>query len=432
VRAADSLASLAPDRDRDRALSEWAKGADLAELLFVLRRPAATLGGSEAPLLEAALARAPGARAALRQRLALRLAAADRARAGSAWRSLAGVTLLPMFARASAHRVAVLLPDSGEYVAEARALRSGLAAGLAPTAARLPVEIMDLATGDDSPDRVAGAFVRAAEVCAVIVGGLQPPSTAALATAARATGLPLIAPGAGGDALGSIGPGVFQVGPSGLQRGRVLARAVLASGARRVGVLSAGESPLVEGFAAEVAVLKAATYAPGTPDLSREIREFKSLGVDLLLWDGEARDAETLLRQLAQEKWSVPICGGAELDPERHHAQIRPLLEGVTFVGEDWQLPASTQSVLDSMARAAGEEHAGPLVARGYLAGRLISEAVTSGALAPEELAAAFGARLVADPDLRGRGFVEWTPAEATLPVFTVTRGRAVALSRGQ
>jgi hypothetical protein len=84
------------------------------------------------------------------------------------------------------------------------------------------------------------------------------------------------------------------------------------------------------------------------------------------------------------------------------------------------------------MARAAGEEHAGPLVARGYLAGRLISEAVTSGALAPEELAAAFGARLVADPDLRGRGFVEWTPAEATLPVFTVTRGRAVALSRGQ
>ena len=436
VAAADSLASRPPDRERDRSLADWGRRASLPELMFVLRRSAATLGGAEAPLLSAALVRTPAARAALRQRLALRLTAAGRAHASGARRVLAGSGVaLPSHPRASVLRVAALLPDTGEYVGEARALRIGLAAGLARSAARggLPIETMDLSTGDESAGRVAEAFVSAAQVCGVIVGGLEPAPTAQLATAARSIGLPLIAPDAAGEPLGPMGPAVFQIGPSAQQRGEALARAVLLSRPRRIGLLlpGTGESALARGFVATAeslgaAVAARATYTAGTSDLRTEIRSFQANGVELLLWDGEARDAETLLRQLAREKMTLPVCGGAELDPERHHAQIRPSLEGVTFVGEDWQLAAAAQAVLDSVARAAGEEHAGPLVARGYLAGRLIADAVAWGALTPEELATGFAARLGADPELRARGFIAWTPAEATLPVFTVTRGRAV------
>jgi hypothetical protein len=38
--------------------------------------------------------------------------------------------------------------------------------------------------------------------------------------------------------------------------------------------------------------------------------------VELLFWDGEARDAETLIRQMAREALHVGICGG-DLDRAR-------------------------------------------------------------------------------------------------------------------
>jgi len=173
--------------------------------------------------------------------------------------------------------------------------------------------------------------------------------------------------------------------------------------------------------------MASASYAPGNPDFRTELRALQERSVELLFWDGEARDAETLLRQLAQEKLSVAVCGGAELDPERHHAQSRMLLEGVLFVGEDWVLSAGSRAALDSAARATGEERANRLHTRGYLAARLIASAVEGGALCPEELGAALATRVGADPYLRSHGFLDWSPAEATLPVYAVTRGRAVA-----
>src|SRR4029077_2245420 len=97
------------------------------------------------------------------------------------------------------------------------------------------------------------------------------------------------------------------------------------------------------------------------------------------------------------------------------------------FAGDDWVLSAGSQAVLDSAVRATGGERAGRLHARGYLAARLVASAVEGGALCPEELGAALATRVGGDPYLRANGFLEWNPAEATLPVYVVTRGRAVA-----
>jgi len=435
VAAADSLAGAGPSRDRDRLLERWASRASLAELMFVLRRPPTDLRAAETPLVEAALKRTPVERGDLRRRLQLRLATLDPG--GEAWRALApSAARLPSRPRASVFRVGVVLPDSGDYEGFAASVRLGLEVGLAQQTrgGALPLVVSFEPSGDDAPERVAAAFDRAAEGSGVIVGGLLSGPTSTLATAARLTGLPMLSPAATDEGIGAIGPRVFQVGPSGLQRGRALARSVLADGPRRIGVLTAGPlagNPFARGFAAAAESLGAhvvwtATYAAGSSDYRPELKALAAQSVELLFWDGEARDAETLIRQMARDAMHVGICGGAELDPERHHAMARPLFEGVRFAGEDWVLSAGSQAVLDSAVRAAGEERAGRLHARGYLAARLVASAVEGGALCPEELGAALATRVGDDPYLRAHGFLAWTPAEATLPVYVVTRGRAV------
>jgi hypothetical protein len=88
-------------------------------------------------------------------------------------------------------------------------------------------------------------------------------------------------------------------------------------------------------------------------------------------------------------------------------------------------LADSLQAALDSLARAEGHERANRLHARGYLAGRLAGIAVGHGALCCEEIAAALKSQVAADPYSKSRGFIQWDPALATLPVYAVKRGRA-------
>lgn len=297
----------------------------------------------------------------------------------------------------------------------------------------MPVALAVVSSGDDSPEKVAAAVDRAAEVSAAIVGGVTDGPTVVLATAARLTGVPLLSPAAADERIGAIGGMVFQVGPSGWQRGRVLARAALSDGSRRVGILTAAEvaeGSFARGFAAAAESLGATiawtgAYAPGNPDFRAELRALQANRIELLFWDGEARDAATFLRQAAQEKLALAVCGGSGLDPEHHHAAARPLLEGALFVGEDWSLSSGSRAVLDGTVASTGDDKGHPLHARGYLAARLIAAAVQGGALCPEELGAALATRVGADPHLRARGFLDWSPAEATLPVYAVRGGRA-------
>jgi ABC-type branched-subunit amino acid transport system substrate-binding protein len=224
---------------------------------------------------------------------------------------------------------------------------------------------------------------------------------------------------------------VFQIGPSAMRRAAALARSCKDGSPRGIGVLHStetGQRGLGARFAAAaeslgLPVVWRDTYAPGAEDFRGAIRAMTAQRVDMLFWDGDSREADALLRQLAQERIAVKLCGGEELSPEQYHSETRAMLEGARHVAEDWQVSTRTMARLDSVARGAGEERAGPLYVRGYLTGRFIAAAVRQGALCPEELAAALAAR-VERGDLR---FLDCAAEGAQLPVYSVTRGRSVA-----
>jgi ABC-type branched-subunit amino acid transport system substrate-binding protein len=435
VRDADALASRPPEEPRDRALRAWARGAPLADLMYVLRRSPAELGRAEAPLIEAALDRLRGARperTALRARLEARLAFADPARAPrDLGARLAGSPVLAP--RASVFRLALVLPDSGSYEGYARAVRLGVEAALADanSVSLRPIELVVWPTGDDEPARAAGAATDAALRCGAVIGPLLSVPVFAAAATLRVFGTTLVSPTATDETIGQTGPAVFQVGPAASRRATVLARATLQPG-RRVALLvdaDLEESALSRGFAAAAESVGAeivwrGTYAAGHPDYRPQARQIEAQRAEVLFWDGDARDGAAILRALAREQVRIQVCGGEALTPAQHHPDARPLLEGAQWVPEDWDVPAGVQGRLDSLATSLGEERAGSLYVRGYYAGRFVAAEVLRGALDPAEIAAGLAARRDPLPVAAARGFLDGTSEDARLEVRTVSRGR--------
>jgi ABC-type branched-subunit amino acid transport system substrate-binding protein len=427
----ESLVRQPVSAERTRAIAAWARSADLDALLRLLRYDSAQLGPDEKPIAEAALQRTPAARADLHRRLEARRDLVD-ARAGrKGARNVADIEALRP--HQSIWRIGVLLPDRGDYAGYAASVLAALEAGLAyGHGAAGPFTLEFHGTGDAEPARAAAALDTAAATCGVIVGELLSEPTFALAAGTRIAGLPLVSPTATDEAIGSAGPAVFQVGPANAQRGAELVRALLADKPRKVAILTssgAAKGPLVGSFAAAAESLGATivrrdTYAPGTTDFRTLARAIRTFGAEVLFWDGDTREAVLLLRQLGADGISVRVCGGTALAPEQFHAGEKVLIEGVTYVADDWRLAPAQQSVVDSLAQSRGE-HAGALWTRGFLAGRRIADAVAAGARTPSELAARLRHR---DANLRAAGFLDCTQDSATIPVWTVQRGKPVEL----
>ena len=434
---ADGWAAQPPGRDRDRILERWLPGATLPELMWLLRRGPEQLGGIEIELAGRALDRTPPIRTALRRRLIARLLTLDPRRARKRFGALADVVAaVPLAPRASAFRVGVLAPVAGAYADYAAALTAGLETALAPeAAASLPAEVRAWDTGEDDAPRAVAALDSSTQGAGVLVGELTSIPTEIIAAGARVYGIALVSPTAADESIGAMGPGVFQVGPSGYQRGERLARA-MALGDRRVGLLTstASNPAFAAGFmdaaqAAGAEVVSRATYAPGSTSFRAEVRELTANKVDVLLWDGEPREADALLRQLAHDRASMRICGGAALTPESHHAEMHFLLEGVQYVAEEWSLPAGLRAALDSASSARSGQAASPVFVRGWLAGRAIRAALDAGALCPEEIAGELAKRRAHGGYLSAHGFLEPGIPGLELPVYTVSRGKSVAVT---
>jgi ABC-type branched-subunit amino acid transport system substrate-binding protein len=436
ARAADALLAQKRGSARRRALEKWADGATLGDLVWVLRRPAAELGDSEPDLLRVALKRCPPARVALRRRLAARFEAEcpDASLPHGARPARGpGEEAVPRPA-ASVFRIGVVLPDTGDYAGYAADLRLGLEAALAGSAAGPHAPDLEFwPTGDDDPVRGAEALEASTRHCGALVGELLSVNTIALATGARLLGVPLVSPTATDESIGALGPGVFQIGPSGWSRAERLARATIDHPGMRVGWLAAGRrNAFVTGFEAAAESLGAAVvwrmeYPSGT-GFRDEVRALAAQHLDVLLWDGEPREAETLVRELTRQKVSVRLCGDEGLAPERMHAEVRTLAEGVRYVTDEWRLPPETQALLDSVAQAHGGARAGALHVRGWLTGRALAAALAGGALCPEELAEALRARCGPPPWLTAHHFLDVPREGGALTEMVVRRGRAVPL----
>ena len=426
----ESLVAEPPSAARTKALTAWLKGADLDALLRLLRHDAARLGPDEAAIAAAALKLAPAPATDLRRRLDARrlLALAESGRRTD--RDPADLRALRP--RQSVWRIGVVLPDHGDYAGYAASVRVALDAGLRWGGATEPFVIEHYGTGDAEPARAAAAVDSAATSCGAIVGELLSEPTFALAAGTRIAGLPLLSPTATDEAIGTAGPAVFQVGPAGAQRGEVLARAVLGEKFRKVAIFTsagAARGALAKAFAAAAESLGATivrrdVYAPGGADFRNFARGMRTFGADVVFWDGDTREAVTLLRQLGAEGVSVRVCGGTALAPDQFYANEKVLLEGVTYVADDWRLAPGHQALVDSLARARGE-HAGALWTRGFLAGRRLAAAVAAGARTPAELAARLASR---NATLRAHGFLDVTLDGATLPVWTVQGGKAIEI----
>jgi ABC-type branched-subunit amino acid transport system substrate-binding protein len=434
VAQAESLLGAQPSRANARALSDWAKQAALDDLLWLLRLPPAVTREAELALVDAALARAPAGRGQLRQRLLARRAAAAAPRRGEP--PLPRLDELRPWA--SVFRLASLLPDSGDYAGHTRILRAALAAGLqwrrAPGAR--PLVLDTLGTGDSDPARLAAAFEEVTARSDLVFGELLSVPTQALATAATSRGVVLVSPTATDERIGRIGTRVFQVGPGAEARARALAAVVLGRAARRVAILGSAagvRGPFADAFAAEVTarggriVRREPARRLGT-EAVRQAASIRAGGVEVVFFDGAARDAETLVRALAGEGASVRVCGGPELAPEGMRPPARGLFEGVTWVAEDWRLEPEARTHADSLAARAGLRM-GSLWTRGFLAGRLVAGAVDGGARTPNELARALRA---ADPVLAAGNVLDAPGAGATLPVYVVRNGRATEAEPGQ
>jgi len=426
----ETLLRQRPSGERTRAISSWVKGAKLDALLRALRHDAARLGPDERLIAEAAYRLAPVTATDLRRRLEARrlLALAESGRRIER----DPVELRALRPRQSVWRIGVLLPDRGDYAGYAASVRVALEAGLRLGGEPEPFVLEHYGTGDAEPARAAAALDTAVTACGVIVGELLSEPTFALAAGTRIAGLPLISPTATDEAIGTAGPAVFQVGPAGTQRGEALARAVLGEKFRKVAIFTStgtARSSLVTAFAAAAESLGATivrrdVYAPGGGDFRGFARGMRTFGADVVFWDGDSREAVALLRQLGAEGVSVRVCGGTALAPDQFHAAEQVLLEGVTYVADDWQLAPAHQALVDSLARTRGER-AGALWTRGFLAGRRIATAVGAGARTPAELAARLASR---SPALRAHGFLDVNLDGATLRVWTVQRGKAVEI----
>ena len=432
---ADSLAGTLPGAARDKALVEWSKHATVNDLAWILDRGTLHLGTAELPMLDVAFAVTPSSRPALRQRWLARraLRAAKPPKRGEP--PMPDLTALR--ADASVFRLAVILPDEGEYAEYGRAVRAALAAGLAygrPAGAR-PLTLDTLGTADGDPTRVSAAFDSAAARSDIIVGELLSQPTLSLATAATATGMTLISPTATDERIGRVGLQVFQVGPGPETRARALAAVVLGSGAHTVAVVGSAagiQGPFADAFVAEVTMrggrlARREVARTGGSEVTQQAQVLKASGADVLFWDGATRDIEALLRALATEGAALRVCGAPTLAPDAMRAGVKPLLEGVTWVGEDWKLDPRARAYVDSAA-AVARSRAGSLWVRGFLAGRAIADAIDAGARCAPEVAALLRNR---DATLAAAGALECERAGATLPVFVVQRGKVVVAEPG-
>src|SRR5262249_41491497 len=162
----------------------------------------------------------------------------------------------------------------------------------------------------------------------VLVGELLSGPTTSLATAATAMGMTLISPTATDERIGRVGPAIFQVGPAAASRARRLADAVLGHETHAVTIVG---SPAGIHRAAEVTarggrIVRREAVRAGAAELSQQAAGLKASGADVLLWDGAARDAESLVRALAAAGASLRVCGGPTLAPDGMRANTRALL----------------------------------------------------------------------------------------------------------
>jgi len=155
----------------------------------------------------------------------------------------------------SVFRVALLIPQMGDYEAYGKSLRCGMEIAIAEYNARvsLPIRLGEYETEGEGW-RAASAGKRAMdEGAGILVGDVLTVPTFVLAGLANQAGIPLLSPSATDPRVGAAGPMVFQTGAPLEAQARALARYVVKNDKRRMIAAPANfDTTFLNPFSAEV------------------------------------------------------------------------------------------------------------------------------------------------------------------------------------
>jgi len=327
----------------------------------------------------------------------------------------------------SVFKVALLAPQSGDYMAYGRSLRAGIELAFedfnAHAVAPVRLEVDETLSEGWLAAREGGAALDGG--AGILVGDVLSSPTLVLAGLANRTGVPLLSPSATDPMVGATGAPVFQTGAPTDAQARTLARYVVKNDKRRVIAAPANlDSTFLNPFSAEVKQLGGSVVrvqaSSGMRDFHAVADELKRRAADAVLLPLEPEQAELWVAGLMKQGVFLPYLATDALDPQGFHPETRRVIEGMVAVSTDYALPEPTLARIDSLARAAYGQDADRFVRRGYLTGQLITKTIAAGADSPASFAAGVRKRS------GGLGFVHYEESEASLPIMAVRRGQLV------
>ncbi|MCK5738786.1 penicillin-binding protein activator, partial [bacterium] len=218
-------------------------------------------------------------------------------------------------------KIGVILPLKAGYATDGMAILNGI------RYAKQEYESTHATTVEliirDSGSNVVTAVKAARELVAdpdivVIIGELESGITAAIGTAIANSGVPLVAPVASQHGLASLGENIFQANADWYHRGRKIAEyAINVMNLHTFASIAPADQygkEMVEGFTATVQelggelIVEPKWYYQGSKDLSRQLKDIREKGLELLKNDPEwVLKNSMLLAEAVKDTFIVPI-----------------------------------------------------------------------------------------------------------------------------
>ncbi len=322
--------------------------------------------------------------------------------------------------------IGLLAPVNGRLARQGEAMARGAQLAIEETNQnsrfRLALEIADTRGDPLVAARAAGELIGAG--VGGIAGDLLVSTSIPAAAAAQAAAIPLVSPAPGRDDLATIGPYVFQSNAPRVIQAEAVARAsVRGLGYQRIAILepqTATGAALADHFAAEAGRLGARVverlhYRPGETNFA-DLGKLASLSLEAVFIPGTPRELMAAIPQLAYYEVGGRVVGLEDLGLKEVLEATSEFLDGAVFTDSYYGVPPSGGETFAK--RFARRFHSDPdaYAARGYVATRVLADAIASGARSPAAIRAALERRSVS-----GSGLLAVPAGIGEVALFKVT-----------
>lgn len=425
-RAAEWALTLAasrgvPDRRAEDLIEEIPPRALSEDELLYLGCLASRGGDAAAPALLALARVAHEGRSAVTPRL---VAGARALGADSAAAIAVGVGL-PAPRRLAFFTIGILAPVNGRLARQGEAMVRGAQLAIEEANRDSPFPLT-LEVGDTRGEPLAAARAVGELITAgvgALAGDLLIATTIPAAAAAEAASIPLVSPAPGRNDLGTIGSHVFQsIAPRVLQAEAVARAAVSQLGYRRLAILepdTPAGTAIADRFAAEAKrlgaeVVERQRYRAGETNFA-DLGRLAPRSPDAVFVPGTPRELMAAVPQLNYYEVGGRVLALEDLALKEVLEATREFLPGAVFAESYYGVPAlDGETFAQRYARRfKGEPDAH--AARGYVAARVLADAIVGGARSPAAIRAVLAARTAP-----GSGLIEVSGTSGEVALFRV------------